>query len=210
MGRLLSATAADSSRFAVVSGKGEPMGPSRLPGPLALHEGALDATSRVIARLRPEHLALPTPCDEWDVRLLIEHLIAGNDMFARAVTGGASGPSVGDPFEDYARSTEAVRQAWREPGAMDRDVTVAFGTFPGHAAVRMHFVDHLVHGWDLAKATGQGTTIDPLLAIAAYEEMTAALDPSSRGPGMPFAPEVPCSSDAPVDERLVAFLGRQP
>lgn len=186
------------------------MGPGSLPDPLALHEGALDATSRIIARLRPEHLALPTPCAEWDVRLLIEHLVNGNDMFAQAVTGGTAEPLVDDLLEAYARSTGTVRQAWREPGVLDRDVTLAFGTFPGHAAVRMHFVDHLVHGWDLAKATGQDTTIDDLLATAAYEEMTAALDPSSRGPGRPFAPEVPWRSDAPVHERLVAFLGRQP
>lgn len=177
---------------------------------LALHDGALDATGGVVARIRPDQLSLPTVCTEWDVRRLIGHLVEANDMFARAVIGGAAEPVVDDPFEAYARSTATVRQAWRRAGALEQDVTLPFGAVQGGLAVRMHFVDHLVHGWDLAKATGQDATIDESLARAAYEEMTAALDASSRGPGMPFAPEFPWSPDAPVHERLVAFLGRRP
>ncbi|MEO7837477.1 MAG: TIGR03086 family metal-binding protein, partial [Acidimicrobiales bacterium] len=181
--------------------------------PIALHEGALDATGRIIARVRQDQLTLPTPCAEWDVGLLIEHLVDGNEMFTAAVvdrTSRPTAPEVDDPFDAYARSTEAVRQAWRQPGVLTREITGPFGTLPGHVVVRMHFVDHLVHGWDLAKATGQDTTIEERLATAAYEEMTAALDASSRGPGSPFGPEVPCSRDAPVHERLMAFLGRHP
>lgn len=74
----------------------------------------------------------------------------------------------------------------------------------------MHFVDHLVYGWDLARATGQDTTIDASLATFAYEEMTGALDASFRGPDTPFAAEVPWDEDAALHERLVAFLGRRP
>ena len=177
---------------------------------LELQDGALDATGRVVAAIRPDQLALPTPCTEWNVRQLIEHLVEGNDMFARAANEGAAGHVVDDPFEAYAASSAAVRQAWRQPGVLEREATMPFGTVPGWVAVRMHFVDHLVHGWDLAKATGQDTAIDDRLATAAYEEMTAALEASSRGPGMAFGPEVACSRDAPVYERLVAFLGRRP
>ncbi len=181
-----------------------------LTDPVALHEAALDATARVVAGLGPEHLALPTPCAGWDVRRLIEHLVEGNEMFTRAAMGATVPPAGDDPFEAYARSTEAVRQAWRQPGLLEREVTLPFGTFPGAAAVRMHFVDHLVHGWDLAKATGQHTSMDEDLATAAYEEMTMALPGSPRGPGMPFGAEVSCRADAPTHERLVAFLGRRP
>lgn len=177
---------------------------------LALHDGALDATGLIVARTRADQLSLPTPCDEWDVRGLIEHLVEGNHMFALAATTGATLEVVGDPFEAYARSAAAVRQAWRQPDVLQRDVTLPFGTVPGWVAVRMHFVDHLVHGWDLAEATGQDTTLDERLASAAFEEMTAALGDAPRGAGMPFGPEVPWSSDAPVHERLVAFLGRRP
>jgi len=181
--------------------------------PIALHDGALDATARVVARTRPDQLSLPTPCAEWDVRQLIEHLVDGNEMFTRAVaeqTGGPDAALADDPFEAYARSTDAVRHAWRQPDVLDREITGPFGTLPGHMVVRMHFVDHLVHGWDLAKATGQDTNIDAALATAAYEEMTAALGASSRGTGLPFGAEVPYNRNAPVHERLVAFLGRNP
>lgn len=177
---------------------------------VALHDGALDATASVVARLRPEHLPLPTPCAEWDVRRLLEHLVEANQMFARAATGEVEDVGTDDPFEAYARSTEMVRRAWRQPGVLDRDVALPFGSVPGRVAVRMHFVDHLVHGWDLAKATGQDATIDETLATAAYEEMTTALHGVPRDPGMPFAPEIPCPGDAPVHEKLVAFLGRRP
>lgn len=166
-----------------------------------------------MARVRPEQLSLPTPCAEWDVRQLIEHLVDGNEMFTRAVVGQTDGPAVAafdGPFEAYTSSTDAVRRAWRQPGVLDREITGPFGALPGYMVVRMHFVDHLVHGWDLAKATGQDTTIDTLLATAAYEEMTAALDASSRGSGLPFGAEVACSPDAPIHERLVTFLGRHP
>jgi len=194
-----------------------PPGPGGVD-PVALHEGALDATSRIVARVRPHQLSLPTPCAEWDVRQLLDHLVDGNEMFTRAVVERTGGPAqplvdrpvVDDPFEAYARSTEAVRRAWRRPDVLEREITGPFGTLPGHVVVRMHFVDHLVHGWDVAKATGQDTTIDALLATAAYEEMTTALDSSSRGPGMPFGTEVPCGGDAPIHELLVAFLGRHP
>lgn len=113
----------------------------------------------------------------------IEHLVDGNRMFACAVTAVEAEPPPCDCLEAYMQSTEAVRLAWGEPGVLDRDVTVPFGTFPGTVAIRMHFVDHLVHGWDLAKATGQDTTIEERLATAAYEGMTGALDESARGPG---------------------------
>ena len=184
----------------------------RTTDPIALHEAALDATARIVARVRPEQLSAPTPCAGWDVRQLIEHLVEANLMFTQVVVDGDDGPAVpaGDPFQAYASSTDAVRRAWRQPGVLDREITGPFGSLPGHVVVRMHFVDHLVHGWDLAKATGQDTVIDSTLATAAYEEMTAALDASSRGPGLPFGDEVECSPDAPVHERLVAFLGRRP
>ncbi len=177
---------------------------------LALQDGALESTGRVVARTGPEHLSLPTPCSEWDVRRLIEHLVEGNDMFARAAMPGATRHAVDDPFEAYRSSSAAVRRAWRQPGVLEREVILPFGAVPGWVAVRMHFVDHLVHGWDLARATGQDTTLDEGLATAAYEEMTSALDAAPRGPGMAFGAEVPWPDDAPVHERLVAFLGRRP
>lgn len=178
--------------------------------PIVLHEGALDATARIVAGVRLDQLSLPTPCAEWDVRQLIGHLVEGNEIFTRAVDFELAGYVGDDPFEVYARTTEAVRLAWRQPGVLDREITGPFGSLPGHLVVRMHFVDHLVHGWDLAKATGQDATIEAPLATAAYEEVTAALEASSRGPGMPFAAEVTSGADAPAYERLVAFLGREP
>lgn len=178
--------------------------------PLVLHDGALDATGAVVTRVRSDQLLLPTPCAEWDVGRLIEHLIEGNEMFTRAIDGETADVAADDPREAYARSAEAVRRAWRRPGVLAQEARLPFGAIPGVVAVRMHFVDHLVHGWDLATATGQDNIIDLALATAAFEEMTQALDDSARGPGMAFAPQVAWPAGAPLHERLVAFLGRHP
>ncbi|MFP5375511.1 MAG: TIGR03086 family metal-binding protein [Acidimicrobiia bacterium] len=180
------------------------------PGPLALHDGGLDATAAVVARVRPDQLGLPTPCAAWDVRGLVGHLVEANDLFT--VAAGADPPPHpdDDPLASYAVSTHAVRRAWHRPGLLDEEVTLPFGSFPGWVAVRMHFVDHFVHGWDLAVATGQDAALDPVLATAAYQEMSEALVGAPRGPGLPFGPAVPWPDDAPVHERLVALLGRRP
>ncbi|HVM05137.1 MAG TPA: TIGR03086 family metal-binding protein [Acidimicrobiales bacterium] len=190
-----------------------PGGPAGAPGPVALHDAALDSTAAVVARVRPDQLGLPTPCALWDVRALIGHLVEANELFAVAAGSEPAVLPADDPLAAYPASTEAVRRAWHQPGVLDRHVRLPFGALPGAVAVRMHFVDHLVHGWDLAVATGQDATLDPVLASAAHDEMTTALAGVPRGPdvaGGPFAPPVPWPDDAPVHERLVAFLGRRP
>lgn len=181
-----------------------------MPGPLELHDRGLDATAAVVARVRPDQLGLPTPCADWDVRGLLGHLVEANRMFT--VAAGAEPAEVlgDDPLKAYEVSTEEVRRAWHRPGLLDGEVTLPFGTFPGWVAVRMHFVDHLVHGWDLAAATGQDATLDPELAQEAFAEMSEALVDAPRGPQLPFGPAVDWPPDAPVHERLVALLGRRP
>jgi len=167
----------------------------------------------VVARVRPDQLGLPTPCALWDVRALIGHLVEANQLFAVAAGAEPAVLPADDPLAAYPASTEAVRRAWHQPGVLDRHVRLPFGALLGAVAVRMHFVDHLVHGWDLAVATGQDATLDPVLASAAHDEMTTALAGVPRGPdvaGGPFGPPVPWPDDAPVHERLVAFLGRRP
>ena len=181
-----------------------------MPGPLELHDRGLDATAGVVARVRPDQFGLPTPCAAWDVRGLIGHLVEANRMFTAAAGADPVDVLDDDPLKAYEVSIQEVRLAWHAPGLLDGEVALPFGTFPGRVAVRMHFVDHLVHGWDLAVATGQDATLDPELAQEAFEEMSEALVDAPRGPRFPFGPVVDWPADAPVHERLVALLGRRP
>ena len=177
---------------------------------------ALLHTGRIVLGVRPEQLALPTPCREWDVRLLLNHIIGGNHMFAEVARGGR--PDASGEMEDYTRpdpgthyiaSADSVLAAWAEPDAMQRRCHMPFGDIPAPAAVSIHFLDIVVHGWDLARATGQDTTIDPDLAAEALDISQGLLSPELRETGV-FGPEIPVSADDPLHDRLVAFVGRRP
>ena len=177
---------------------------------------ALLATGHVVAKVRPEQLADPTPCRDWDVRRLLNHIVAGNHMFAEVARGGRADPedtvvdhTRPDPGTNYLASAESVLAAWAEPGAMERRCHMPFGDVPAPAAVSIHFLDLVVHGWDLARATGQDATIDPDLAAEALDISHDLLSPELRELGM-FGPgDVPASADDLLHDRLVAFMGRR-
>ena len=177
---------------------------------------ALLHTGRIVVGVRPEHLPLPTPCRDWDVRLLLNHIIGGNYMFAEVAAGGradATGDmddhTLPDPGSNYVASAEAVLAAGAAPGAMERRCHMPFGDIPASAAVSIHFLDIVVHGWDLARATGQDTTIEPDLAAEALDISHGLLSPELRETGV-FGPEIPISDDNPLHDRLAAFMGRRP
>ena len=104
--------------------------------PVALLEQADGVFREVLSNVTPEHMDLPTVNDEWDVRRLINHVVLGNAWAAENVrTGNAPRPSgdlIGDrePVEAYAESADAMITAFREPGALQRMVTMPFGEFP--------------------------------------------------------------------------------
>jgi uncharacterized protein (TIGR03086 family) len=181
--------------------------------PIAMCQRTLDDAERMIASLRPDELSKPTPCSEWNVRQLVDHMIGVNRMFAGAVGGqppadaGAS-PSGDDLAAAYSASARAALAAWRSPGALERTLTLPFGQMPGAQAIGFNLGDQLVHTWDLAKATGRDRTLDPEACAAVLERTRQVLSPEARGPGRPFGPEMPCSEDAPISDRLAAFLGR--
>ena len=114
-----------------------------------------------------------------------------------------------DPAGAYEETARVVSEAWRGPGALERTVHMPFGDVPGPFAVTLHFVDTLVHGWDVARATGQDTDLDPELAGAALAFARENLLVALRGPGRPFGLEVPTTSTS-VGDQLVAFMGRTP
>ena len=177
---------------------------------------ALLRTGRIVLGVRPEDLSKPTPCRDWDVRLLLNHIIGGNHMFAEVARGGRADPSGEmqdytrpDPGTNYVTSADLVLAAWAQPGALERRCQMPFGDIPGSAAVSIHFLDIVVHGWDLARATAQDTTIEADLAAEALDISHGLMSPELRATGV-FGPEIPMSDDDPLHDRLVAFMGRRP
>jgi uncharacterized protein (TIGR03086 family) len=102
-----------------------------------------------------------------------------------------------------------VSDAWHDPAALERPAQLPFGEVPGEFALAIHTLEAVVHGWDLAKATGQPAEIEPELCAAAWEA-AKDLGDDFRGPGRPFGSVVFVSPTASDTDRLVAWLGRQP
>lgn len=176
-------------------------------------EQAIATTRGVVAGVGPEQLDETTPCESWKVRDLLGHVIGGHRFFAAALRGEA--PSGGDePLPEdflaaYDEATAACASGFAADGALDQTYELPFGTMPGSAFMGLATTDTFVHGWDLAKATGQSTDLDPTLASALLEQAKMAIQDSFRGPeGAPFGPEAEAPSDATPADRLAAFLGR--
>ncbi len=177
---------------------------------------ALDAVGELIAGITPGQWSRPTPCTDWDVRALVTHVTHGNHLFAAALADGASPPEPeraeaddnDDPVAAFRDSAEAVVAAFARPGALARTVQVPFGTVPGAVAVHLRLTEVLVHGWDLAQATGQDAAFPEDLAeqeLAFTRDALAALPPGRS----PFAPPTPAPDSAPALDRLAACLGRR-
>lgn len=174
----------------------------------------LDATERLVAGVRDEQWSDPTPCSEWNIRDLLDHLVGGNVSFARRVRGDASSPEEArpadplgdDPLAAYRAAAEELVAACRLPGALERTITAPFGQVPVAVALHLRVVEALVHGWDLARATGQAVDYPEDLV---ERELEFTLDALGNIPeGGPFASPQPVSDDAPAIDRLVARLGR--
>jgi uncharacterized protein (TIGR03086 family) len=171
-----------------------------------------EVTGQVIGAVSDDQWGLPTPCDEWTVRDLVEHLVGGNDGFTAALHGQptSSGPPAersGDLASQYGRSVRELVQAFRQPGTLERTVSVPFGTVPGAVALHLRMTELLVHGWDLAHATGQTVAFPEDVAeqeLAFSRRALADVPPRRR----PFAPPEPVADDAAAIDRLAACLGR--
>ena len=136
---------------------------------------ALDATGQLVAGVRDEQWLNPTPCPDWNVRDLVSHIIGGNRMFAGILRGERPGASGGGPAQvlaqpgrdllgDYREAASELLAAFSRPGVLEEMFTVPFGTVPGGVALHLRISELLVHGWDLARATGQPARFPAALA----------------------------------------------
>lgn len=182
----------------------------------ARHRETLRATRRIVAGIDRGQFGEPTPCADWNVEELLNHVVSGN-WWAAELARGATIEGVGsrldgdqlgdDPLDAYDRSAEAAAAAFEAPGVLDALCAVSYGPVPGSVYAGHRFIDVLIHGWDLAVATGQDRTLDPALVDACW----AVVDPQAellRGSGA-FGDEVTILPDADPQTRLLAVLGRR-
>lgn len=163
----------------------------------------------VVAELQPEQLDLPTPCAAFTVRGVLEHMIEGATAFAAAYRGEEPAePDLADPVSSVQHALGDLADAIAAPGALDRTIQAPFGEIDGESFARFVVLDGLVHGWDLATATGQ--PYDPPADVVAAADGFArqVLDPLRDG--QTFAAAVTPDPDATPIERLAAYTGRRP
>jgi uncharacterized protein (TIGR03086 family) len=183
-------------------------------------DGAVGSTAAIMKTVRLDQAGACTPCTEWNVRDLLNHII-GTLWLSEALLsdraprhpmapGGLPGTDLAgqDPAAAYAEASAAALTAASAGDTLTRMHTTPLGDMPGPALAGFTTLDILVHGWDLAKATGQPAGLDDALAAHALAFAEQAIAPGGRTPRI--GPAVPVAADAPLTDRLVAFLGRQP
>ncbi len=162
----------------------------------------------VVGGIGAEQLDHPTPCANFSVRGVLAHMVGGATIFAAAFRGvEPTEPDLSNVLAGFGPALRGLAEAMHTPGALDRAIRAPFGEVPGETFARFVVLDGLVHGWDLATATGQA--YDPPDALVAEADAFAhsALEPLRDGDT--FGPAVAPPQAATPIERLVAFTGRR-
>ena len=185
--------------------------------PAGAYARALDATRRFVEGVREEQWKDSTPCSEWNVRELLNHIIYGT-IWIEPIFAGKTLDEVGDRYEgdlvgadalaSYDAAVASAKLAIAAPGAMEVVCHIRRGDVSGAEYATSMFTDVFIHGWDLAKATGQDATLDTDLVQECY----AVVEPrkerfrQSAAFGSGSVPDP--SEGADLQTRLLAILGR--
>lgn len=180
------------------------------------HGEALDLFSSHVHAIRADQWNAPTPCTEWSVRDLVNHLVGEQLWVVPLVREGKTVADVGeaydgdllgdDPVGTWDRAMAAARDAFREPGALDRTVQLSSGESTVSAYCAQMTADAIVHSWDLARGIGADDRIPMPLVDFALQELTPYADGLAAS-GL-FGPPVPVPADADAQTKLLAMLGR--
>lgn len=182
----------------------------------AYRRSLAEFTDRVVQINRDQWKA-PTPCQDWDLRTLVNHVVS-EDRWTAPLMAGATIDEVGDRFDGDVLGAVPATSAQQasaeadlavgEPGALDRTVHVSAGDTPASEYVRQLLTDHLVHSWDVAVAIETDRRLD---ARAVHEALTWFEEhvDSYRRAGL-IGPRVQVPPDASEQDRLLAAFGRDP
>ena len=175
--------------------------------PADLFQQAAAHTRAAVAGVKDSQLGDETPCSDWSVEELLNHIIGGATIGATVFGGEAREGD--DPVSAYDNAFAGAVAAMHADGALDQTITTpSGGEMPGSDFAKILAMDNLIHGWDLAKATGQSTDLPSDLVDIIYADFEPQMDGFRQGDA--FADEVPQPDDATAQDRLIAMMGRQP
>ena len=182
---------------------------------------ATDTLSRVVSRVGDDQLGLPTPCAGTTVADLIDHVRGLSIAFTAAADKArlpddqqqprASGANLGPDWRTaLPEQLAGLAEAWRNPAAWDGMTQAGPVEVPGQVAGLIAINEVVVHGWDIAAATGQPYDVAPELVEAARGFVQSSVDQNPQGsPGL-FGPPVAVPADASPTDRLIGLTGRDP
>jgi uncharacterized protein (TIGR03086 family) len=193
---------------------------------LPLHRTAVLASAETVNAVTPDDLAKPTPCAGWNLADLLTHMTVQHRGFAAAARGRGADADVwdptsvahavaADPVDAYASAAADVLAAFTADGVLDEPFTLPeFGsgaTFPGAMAIGFHFVDYVVHGWDVARTIGAVFELPNDVVAAALPLALVVPDGDFRATdGAPFGPAFAANGEIRDMDRILAHLGRSP
>lgn len=177
-----------------------------------------DAFEAKVVAVAPDQWSNQSPCENWDARGVVEHIVFMHSVmlrpFGRELT---QAPTVAqDPVAAFRAARADVEPLLADPGVADSPVPTPMGEMSfGEHVDGVVSADLVLHGWDLAKATGQDATMDATEVERSWPGVSAMgpemHTPDFFGPGITvFGPVVPVPDDAPLQDRLLGAIGRDP
>jgi len=192
-----------------------------LPPAAAVRE-ASDLAAGPLRAVTPEQLTAPTPCADYDVRALIDHLAWGAVLSQRSATRTpfehdwsslTPAPFLdGLPVEQWPAAVPAeldtAADAWADPAAWEGETLLGGAPMPADVVGPMMLAEFVLHGWDLARAIGAPYDVPPELGEAVLHAVRPLAQMGRDGRW--YGPEVPVPDDAPAFDRALALAGRDP
>lgn len=194
-----------------------------MDGIVRLNARAVRASVQLVSQVGEADMARPTPCAGWTLADLLEHMTAQHDGFAAAAAGEGAELERWQPVHRkpcmlvtaYTNAAGRVLDAFGADGVLDREFCLPEVStqlkFPARQAIGFHFIDYVVHGWDVARSLGLGCKPEADVLDAALKIARAVPDDARRlSPGAAFAPRIAPVPDGDTLDRVVALLGRRP
>lgn len=181
-----------------------------------MYDRALQRMGDVVADIDPGQLREPSGCGDWTVRDLLNHVVG----YLNAFSTGAAGQKLDvdgvdflgdDHVAAYEQAATDAADAFRAPGAMEKTFALPWGDNPGSMVLGVAVAEAAVHGWDVGRAAGRPVVIDDDVAEAVYGMTSSMMAPRGEFPrGDSFAEPVEVPDDAPIADKMIAYMGRRP
>jgi uncharacterized protein (TIGR03086 family) len=181
-----------------------------------LLEPSISYATGVALAVTPEFLSRPTPCREWDLRMLLRHACESLAAFGEGIEAGRVGPDpaaedgilAADPARAFRDRAGLLLDAWTGPGDQRQVIEIAGCPLAAGVIATVAALEVAVHGWDISRACGQREPIPRALAIDLLAIAPVLVPGTGRHPL--FAAPVTVAATASPSDRLAAFLGRSP